>query len=331
MSLEVEDPTTEKTTREMNRRLLKRMITIRRFEERVKVLYRAKEITGAIHLYIGEEATAVGTCEALGPGDYVTSTHRSHGHCIARGLDLKRMMAEMMGRESGVSRGRGGSMHQFDISLGFLGGNGIVGGGIALATGAAFSAKYRKTDRVAVCFFSEGGANQGVLFESLNMASLWRLPVIFVCENNRYAATTPVEKSVCSKDIAPRAEPFGVSWSIADGNDVRDVYNHVRGAVARAREGDGATLIECKTYRIEPHCGIIADGRDKAEVEAWRGALKDPITRFESLLLSESALTSEDISIIRQEVERELDEAIEFARKSPFPAPETAGDALWAI
>jgi pyruvate dehydrogenase E1 component alpha subunit len=245
-------------------------------------------------------------------------------------LDLKMMMAEMMGRETGVSRGRGGSMHQFDISLGFLGGNGIVGGGIALATGAAFSAKYRKTDRVAACFFSEGGANQGVLFESLNMASLWKLPVIFVCENNRYAATTPVEKSVCSKDIAPRAEPFGVPWSIADGNDVLDVYRHVREAVSRAREGEGATFIEFKTYRIEPHCGIIADGRDKSEVELWRGAQKDPIARFENLLLTGSVLTDGEISLIRQEVENELDEAIDFARKSPFPPPETAGDALWA-
>ena len=306
------------------------MITIRRFEERVKVLYRAKEITGAIHLYIGEEATAVGTCEALEPGDYVTSTHRSHGHCIARGLDLKRMMAEMMGRETGVSRGRGGSMHQFDISLGFLGGNGIVGGGIALATGAAFSAKYRNIDRVAVCFFSEGAANQGVLFESLNIASLWKLPVIYVCENNRYAATTPVEKSVSSQDIAPRAEPFGVPWSIADGNDVLDVYRHVSEAVARARQAGGATFIECKTYRVEPHCGIIADGRDKREIELWRTPEKDPIARFEHMLLTESILTPEEIAGVRQEVERDLDEAIEFARKSPFPAPETAGDALWA-
>ncbi len=330
VSSEVALATNEKVTKEMRSRLLKRMVTIRRFEERVKVLYRAKEIVGAIHLYIGEEATAVGTCEALEPGDYVTSTHRSHGHCIARGLDLKRMMAEMMGRETGVSRGRGGSMHQFDISRGFLGGNGIVGGGIALATGAAFSAKYRKTDRVAACFFSEGAANQGVLFESLNMASLWELPVIYVCENNRYAATTPVEKSVSGHVIARRAEPFGVPWSIADGNDVLDVYSHVREAVARARLGEGATFIECRTYRVEPHCGIIADGRDKREVDLWRTAEKDPITRFETLLLAESILTPEEIGVVRQEVERELDEAIEFARRSPFPVPESAGDALWA-
>ncbi len=306
------------------------MVTIRRFEERVKLLYRAKEITGAIHLYIGEEAVAVGTCEALAPGDYVTSTHRSHGHCIARGLDLNRMMAEMMGRETGVSRGRGGSMHQFDITRGFLGGNGIVGGGIALATGAAFSSKYRNTDNVAACFFSEGGANQGVLFESLNMASLWKLPVIFVCENNRYAATTPVEKSVCSPDIAPRAEPFGVPWSIADGNDVLDVCRHVSEAVSRARRGEGASFVECKTYRVEPHCGIIADGRDKSEVSLWQSSEKDPIARFERLLLQESTLTETEIAGIRQEVEQDLEEAIAFARQSPFPALGTVGDALWA-
>jgi len=327
------EPTTrmaESPGKEIRARMLKRMVTIRRFEEIVKVLYKAKEITGAIHLYIGEEAVAVGTCEALGPGDYVTSTHRSHGHCVARGLDINRMMAEMMGRETGVSRGRGGSMHQFDIGRGFLGGNGIVGGGIALAAGAAFSARYRHTTNVAVCFFSEGGANQGVLFESLNMASLWKLPVIYVCENNRYAATTPVEKSVCSIDIAPRAEPFGVPWSIADGNDVIDVYGKVRTAVDRARRGEGASFVECKTYRVEPHCGIIADGRDKEEIFLWQSLEKDPIARFHKVLVQDGTLTEAEITGIRQEVEQELEAAVAFARESAFPAVESVDDALWA-
>ena len=310
--------------------MFKQMVTIRFFEERVKQLYGAGEIVGAIHLYIGEEAIAVGTCSALREDDYVTSTHRSHGHCIAKVHDLKRSMAEMMGKETGLSRGRGGSMHQFDITKGFLGGNGIVGGGIAIALGAAFSAKYRKTDQVSVSFFSEGASNQGVLYESLNMAALWSLPVICVCENNKYAATTPVRKSTCTEDIAPRAAAYRLAWSIVDGNDVLDVYKNVTEAVARARSGKGATFIECKTYRVEPHCGIIPDGRDKKEVGFWKNEENDPISRFKKYLLKERVLVQEEVDAVYKEVEHELSEAVEFARKSLFPKVETVGDYLWA-
>jgi len=316
--------------REKKLDLFRRMVTIRRFEERVKQLYRAGEITGAIHLYIGEEAIAVGTCANLRDDDYVTSTHRSHGHTLAKGLDLKRTMAEMMGRETGHCRGRGGSMHMFDIRKGFLGGNGIVGGGIPIALGAAFTARYLNTDRVAVCFFSEGACNQGVLHECLNMTALWKLPVIYVCENNRYAATTPVQKSTCTEDIAPRAEAYRLPWRIADGNDVLDVYHAVAEAVARARAGEGTTLIECKTYRVEPHCGIIPDGRDKREVAEWRSEQRDPIARFRRRLLEEGSATSDELDRLVAEVERDLDEAVEFARSSPYPAVDTVGDALWA-
>ncbi len=310
--------------------LLRRMVTIRRFEERVKELYRAGEITGAIHLYIGEEAVAVGACEALRRDDYVTSTHRSHGHTIAKGLNLKNVMAEMMGRATGVSSGRGGSMHMFDISRGFLGGNGIVGGGVALATGAALSAKYRKTDQVALCFFSDGAANQGVLHECMNMVSLWKLPVIFLCENNRYAATTPVEKSTCTLDIAPRAAVYCIPWSIADGNDVLDVYEKVSEAVARGRRGEGASFVECKTYRVEPHCGIIADGRDKNEVAEWKSAQKEPVRRFERKMLDEGILHEDEIRALREAVEKDLTEAIEYARSSPYPTFDSLHDSLWA-
>ena len=236
----------------------------------------------------------------------------------------------MMGRETGLSRGRGGSMHQFDIKKGFLGGNGIVAGGIAIALGAAFSAKYRNTDQVAVSLFSEGASNQGVLHESLNMAALWSLPVIYICENNRYAATTPVAKSTCTEDIAPRAAAYGLAWSIADGNDVLDVYKNVTEAVARARSGKGATFIECKTYRVEPHCGIIPDGRDKKEVGFWKNEENDPISRFKIQLLEDNILTQEEIDTVYKEVEHELNEAVEFARQSPFPKVETVGDYLWA-
>lgn len=317
-------------TNEQKERMLKRMVAIRRFEEKVKQLYQAGEIVGAIHLYIGQEAIAVGVCEALRDDDYVTSTHRPHGHCIAKVYDLKRTMAEMMGRKTGLSGGHGGSMHQFDRKKGFIGGNGIVGGGIAIALGAAFSAKYRGTDQVAVCFFGEGASNQGVLHESLNIAALWKLPAIYVCENNCYAATTPVQKSTCTEDIAPRAQGYGLPWAIVDGNDVLDVYRRTNEAVLRARRGEGTTFIECKTYRVEPHCGIIPDGRDKDEIKQWKNEGKDPIANFTERLLKEKAWTQGKIKDIYREVEAELKEAIEFARNSPFPEVEIIGDALWA-
>ena len=306
------------------------MLTIRRFEEEVKTLYRAGEIVGAIHLYIGQEAVAVGACEALREDDYVTSGHRSHGHTLAKHLDVKKTMAEMMGRASGHSKGRGGSMHMFDVSKGFLGGNGIVGGGIAIALGAAFSAQYRGTDQVCVCFFSEGASNQGVIHECLNMASLWKLPIIYLCENNRHAATTPVEKSTCTEDIAPRAQAYDLPWAICDGNDVLDVHRTVSEAVTRARKGGGCTFIEAKTYRVEPHCGIIPDARDKDEIRDWRSEARDPIARFRRALLEQGLLPATELAAIEDAVETELAEAIECARKSPFPDPEHVAEYLWA-
>ena len=319
-----------KVSNELKRTMLKQMVKIRRFEEEVKRLYRAGEITGAIHLCIGQEAVAVGATEALREDDYTTSGHRPHGHALAKHLDLKKTMAEMMGRATGLSKGRGGSMHQFDLSKGFLGGNGLVAGGVPIALGAAFSAKYRKTDQVVVCFFSDGACNQGVLHECLNMAKLWDLPVVYLCENNRYAATTPVEKSTCTEDIAPRAEAYELPWAICDGNDVLDVYHTVSDAAAHARAGNGCTFIEAKTYRVEPHCGIIEDTRPKEELELWRDKEHDPIARFEALLLDEKSLKKEEIKAVRDEVEQELAEAVEFARSSPFPEVETVGDYLWA-
>lgn len=191
-----------------------------------------------------------------------------------------------------------------------------------MALGAAFSARYRGTGQVAVCFFSEGASNQGVLYECLNMARLWTMPLIYVCENNRYAATTPAKKSVCTEDIAPRAAAFGLPWAIADGNDVLDVHAKTAEAVFRARSGGGATFIECKTYRVEPHCGIIPDGRGKDEINAWKSGNRDPILQFERVLLETMVLTREAVAGIHDEVERELGDAIEFARSSPFPKME---------
>ena len=320
----------EPPDRALLKRMYKMMLTIRRFEEEVKTLYRAGEIVGAIHLYIGQEAVAVGASEALRADDYTTSGHRSHGHTLAKHLDLNRTMAEMMGRVTGHSKGRGGSMHMFDVTKGFLGGNGIVGGGIALALGAAFSARYRGTDQVCLCFFSEGASNQGVLHECLNMAALWKLPIIYLCENNRYAATTPVEKSTCTEDVAPRAAGYGLPWAICDGNDVLDVYRAVTVAAARARRGEGCTFVEAKTYRVEPHCGIIPDARSKTEIRRWRNATNDPIERFRQTIPGKKWLTKRELAAVDQDVERELAAAIEFARNSPFPEPEHVADYLWA-
>ena len=298
------------------------MLLIRRFEEKVKELYHDGRIVGAIHLYIGQEAVAVGVCQALKKQDYVFSTHRGHGHAIAMGCDLGRMMTELMGRETGLSRGHGGSMHLFDPARGLMGGNGIVGGGIPLALGAAFSAQYRGTDQVAVTFFSDGAANQGVFAESLNLAALFQLPVIFVCENNRYAATTPVKLSCARESIAERAEAYGVPAATVDGNDVLLVREAAANAVRRARGGEGPFFMECKTYRVEPHCGIIPDDREKGEREAWR--TKDPVALFRGKLLAEKGMTAAAIEAMEKVIAGQLEKAVEFAEQSPWPDPESA-------
>lgn len=297
--------------------MYRKMLRIREFEIAVKKLYREGVIFGAIHLYIGEEAVAVGVCEALREDDCVTSTHRGHGHLLAKGGDIKKMAAELMGRESGCSGGYGGSMHMFDPGCGFLGGNGIVGGGIGIALGAAFSAKYRGSDSVAVTFFGEGASNQGTFHECLNLAALWKLPFIAVCENNRYAATTPVEKSTSVEDIAARASAYGIPGIIVDGNDCMKVFEAAGDAVSRARQGKGPALIECKTYRVEPHCGIIADRRPKGEREDWKN--KDPLEVIKKYILAGEENVFEKIA---DEVHAEIDEAIKFASESSFPSVE---------
>ncbi len=295
--------------------MLRKMLTIRLFEQRVKQLYRAGEIFGAIHLYIGQEAIATGISEALRDDDCVFSTHRGHGHLIAKGGNLKAMMAELMGKATGCSHGCGGSMHMFDPAIGFMGGNGIVGGGIPLALGAAFSAQYRGTDSVALTYFGDGGMYQGVLHESLNLAAKWSLPYIAVCENNRYAATTPVAKSAASRDFSAYAAPHGIPGVRVDGNDCRAVHEAAREAVQRARGGRGPTLLDCETYRIEPHCGIIPDDRPPDEREQWGRIENDPIERF----CRQSGFSDDYLAGVRAQVGRELDAAVEFARQSPLP------------
>mgnify|MGYP005840515885 CR=1 FL=1 len=299
--------------------MLRTMYRIRFFEERVKELFGQNQIWGGVHLYIGEEAVAVGTCSALRKDDFITSTHRGHGHCIAKGGDLKRMMAELMGRVTGYCRGRGGSMHLFDLDIGLLGGNGIVGAGLPIAVGAALSAQYRGTDQVVAAFFSDGASNQGTFHESLNLAALWKLPAIFVCENNLYAATTPASKVLPLPDIAARAGSYGIPGAVVDGNDVEAVYEVVAAAVARARAGDGPSLVECKTYRLEGHCMVLDCYRDPEEHAAWKQ--RDPVMLLEKRLHERGLVTSGELERLRAEVEGEIREAEEFARSSPFPPP----------
>ncbi len=312
--------------REKRTEMLKSMYTIRQFEEKARDVFREGLIYGAFHPYIGQEAVAAGAGAAVGKADFVVSTHRGHGHCIAKGADLKRMMAELLGRETGYSRGRGGSMHIFSVEEGLLGGNGIVGGGLPIALGSAFSAQYRGTSQVTLCFFGEGAASQGTFHEAMNMASLWKLPVIYICENNLYAATTHVSDSAPVANIGDRASAYGCPGRVVDGNEVQAVYEAVREAADRARAGEGPTLIECKTFRYYPHCMVIPEHRDKAEIDAWKK--KDPIVRFEKELLEEKITTHEEQEKMKREVQTAIEEAVRFAQESPYPSVETVSEGL---
>ena len=298
---------------------LRKMHLIRRFEEGAEEAYMRGLIHGTMHLSIGQEASAIGICAALTDADYITSTHRGHGHCIGKGADVKRMFAEFFGRETGYCRGRGGSMHIADPSRGNLGANGIVGGGIPIAVGAALSAKRLGTGAVAVSFFGDGANNEGAFHEALNMAAIWKLPVVFVCENNQYGMSTSTARSTSVANIADRAAAYGMPGVIVDGNSFADVAAASFSAVERARRGEGPTLIESKTYRIRGHSRSDRNRyRTKEEIELWQG--RDPITRFEAELKSHGLIQEDDIASIRASVENEITAAIAFAHASPAPA-----------
>jgi len=306
------------------------MRTIRRFEERVAELFAAGKVPGFVHLYVGEEAVATGVCANLRQDDFITSTHRGHGHLISKGGDPKLMMAELYGKRTGYCKGKGGSMHIADLDLGILGANGIVGGGIPIATGAALSAKYRGTDQVVACFFGDGASNQGTFHEGLNLASIWKLPVVFVAENNMYAISFSQKVSMNVPDIADRAAAYDVPGIVVDGNDVIAVYEAAQEAVKRARAGEGPTLIECKTYRFRGHFeGDPMTYRTKEELEAWKE--KDPLPRFEAKLLEMGVLTPEKIKEIDEAVLKRIDEAVQFAEESPWPAPEELTDDVYTV
>jgi pyruvate dehydrogenase E1 component alpha subunit len=298
--------------------LYRRMCLIRAFEEHARELYLQGKVRGSTHMYIGEEAVAVGACAALRRDDYITSTHRGHGHCLAKGGDPRAMMAELLGKATGYCHGKGGSMHIADLDLGILGANGIVGGGISLATGAAYSARYRGTDRVVCCFFGDGALNQGVFHESANMAALWKLPVIYLCEENKYAEFSPNVGFFPVPDLTLRAAPYGLPGIKVDGNDVIAVHRTVAEAVERARTGDGPTLIIADTYRIEGH--TIADPltlRPQGEADEWRA--RDPILRLRNALIERGVLDEIRADAIVAETRREIDDAVEFAMSSPEP------------
>jgi acetoin:2,6-dichlorophenolindophenol oxidoreductase subunit alpha len=302
--------------------MLRTMILIREFDERAIQLRVAGKIYGAVHPYVGQEAVAVGVCSTLTRKDRVTSTHRGHGHCIAKGADIRRMMAELFGRVDGYCKGKGGSMHIADFAVGMLGANGIVGGGLPIACGAALAAQLEGKGDVTVCFFGDGAVAEGEFHEALNIASLWKLPIMFVCENNQYAANNAVAVQHPHVDIVAHAGAYGLPGVIVDGNDVLEVHATTAEAVARARRGDGPSLLECKTYRWRFHAMRATpppDTRPQEEVASWKA--RDPIGRFEQHLQEGGMLSAVEIAAMRQGVQADLDEAVAFAEQSPFPHP----------
>ncbi len=309
--------------------LYRKMVTIRQFETMAGEQFAAGEIPGFIHLSVGQEASSVGVCSCLRGDDYVVTTHRGHGHMIAKGADLKRMTAELFGRRDGYCKGKGGSMHIADFAIGFLGANGVVAGGLPIITGAGLSIKLRRTDQVALAFFGDGACNRGPVHEAMNMAAIWKLPVIFVVENNQYASTTPNTYACAVGDLCSRAAGYGMPGDKVDGNDVLTVRRAAAAAVERARAGEGPTFLENVTYRMKGHFeGDPQKYRQTEELESW-GA-KDPIERFARLLTAEGVLTKELAARILKAVQAELDEALAFARRSPFPEPEDALNDLYA-
>ena len=300
----------------------RQMRTIRSFEEKLQELVSAGKVGGFMHLYAGEEAVAVGVCAHLSDEDHVGSTHRGHGHCIAKGVDVKAMMAELFGRTTGTNRGKGGSMHIADVAKGMLGANGIVGGGIPLVTGAALSAQVQGASNIAVGFFGDGATNQGQFHESLTMASNWKLPVVYVCENNGFGEFTPTDFVVPVKDIVERAASYSMRAVIADGMDFFDVYEKAGEAIELARQGEGPTLLECKTYRFYGHyVGDQTPYRNKEEAEDWIQN-RDPLDIFENKTTEAGVLESDDLRTIDGEVAALLNQAVEEAEAAPMPEPE---------
>ena len=314
---------------EQLRDVLRKMYLIRRFEEGAEDSYTRGLIHGTMHLSIGQEASALGICMPLNGDDQITSTHRGHGHCIAKGAQVDRMFAEFFGKTTGYCKGRGGSMHIADVSQGNLGANGIVAGGIPIAVGAALSAKMQKNGKVVICFFGDGANNEGAFHESLNMASIWKLPVVFVCENNGYGMSTSTARSTAVANIADRAAGYSMPGVIVDGNNFSAVAEASSAAIERARRGEGPTLIESKTYRHRGHSKSDRNRyRTKEEIDEWK-ELRDPIDLFETELRQFGILNDAGIEEVRASVEKEIADGIQFAKDSPMPNTGAALDYVY--
>ena len=308
---------------------LREMLLVREFETRVSELFENNELPGFVHLYVGQEAVAVGACSALDEDDYITSTHRGHGHAIAKGLDPDRMMAELFGKETGYCGGKSGSMHIADVDRGMLGANGIVGAGPTLATGAGLSARRRGEGSVCLSFFGEGAMAEGQVHEAMNLAGVRDLPVVFVCENNLYGEMTPAEEQHHVEGFAARGDVYGMPGETVDGMDVREVYDATSEAVERARAGEGPSLLICETYRYRGHYeGDPTRYRTDEEVERWRE--RDPISTLSADLVGAGEVTEEEVESMREEARERVDGAVEFARESDTPDPETAFEGVYA-
>ena len=310
----------------------KTMLTIRRFEEQTFEFYKRGLMAGLAHLYMGEEAVATGVCGALNEKDYIGSTHRGHGHLIARGADLDKMMAEILGKKTGYSNGKGGSMHIMAMDKGILGANGIVGGEIPIATGAAYSAKYRKTDQVSIAFLGDGASNEGTFHDSVNMAAAWHLPCIYVIENNLYGISVDIRDVTNTPDLSVRAKGYNIPGVTVDGMDVTAVYEAAKEAVARARAGEGPTIIEAKTYRWQGHHvgdpAVYRSRKSKTEKEDWMK--KDPIKNLKAAMMEENLASADEFEKIEADVEADIAAAAKFAEESDYPAAEDAFNNIFA-
>jgi len=310
--------------------LFHQMWLIRFFDEKVDEFFAKGMIHGTTHLCVGQEASAAGACAVLEERDKITSTHRGHGHCIAKGADVNRMMAELFGRETGYCRGKGGSMHIADVEKGNLGANGIVGGGIPIAVGSALTSHMKKLGYVTLCFFGDGASNEGSFHEAINLASIWKLPVVFICENNQYGMSGPVKEMISIANIADRSAAYGIPGRVVDGNDIFAMMNATHEAVQRARNGEGPTLIEAKTYRWKGHSKSDAKKyRTREEEMEWR-TLRDPIARMKAVLVEAGMLTEEEAARIEARARQEIEEAVRFAENSPMPSLDSLEEDVYA-
>lgn len=315
-------------SKEKYKEMYEKMHHVRKFEEKVAYFFSMGMVHGTTHLYVGEEATGVGACSALEDKDLITSTHRGHGHCIGKGIDLNKMMAELLGKSTGYCKGKGGSMHIADLTRGNIGANGVVGGGHAIAVGAGLTIKMKKEDRVVVCFFGDGASNEGSFHEAINLASVWKLPIIFICENNLYGMSVPTSKSMNIKDVADRAAGYGIKGMVIDGNDVEEVYKTVMEAKDYVKQ-NGPILIEAKTYRWLGHSKSDANVyRTKEEIASWKE--KCPIKRLGNYLVENNIFTKEELDEIDKKTTEDMERAVEFAEKSPYPSLDTILEDVYA-